>query len=348
MTNVMKHAGFGSLLVLISACGSKNDAAPDDTSPARSAASTDAGGILPRGAGSTKVDLAAQEFELTTASFTVPRGVGDVYKCESFKNPMNDDVAILDSESTMSPGSHHMFVFHGTGFNTDGPLIDSEQAGATACSGVTFPSDFLHAAQTQEQALAYPTGVGRLLAAGDGLYVVAHYINLGEEDLTAQVKVKFHYVPRNQVQYLASEIFLNQLALVVPASPATSAFASSYTTPFAMTLLGDVSHMHRRGTAFKATTNTGVTLYEGSDWDEPTATAYPSGLEVPAGTQITWQCAYDNTTGTALPFGESASTNEMCIMSGSLYSKDPAHQGEGMNNLVGSSSPVPFFSVATH
>jgi hypothetical protein len=36
-----------------------------------------------------------------------------------------------------------------------------------------------------------------------------------------------------------------------------------------------------------------------------------------------------------LSFGESASTNEMCIYAGTFYSTDPAHQGVPMNDATG-------------
>ena len=103
-----------------------------------------------------------------------------------------------------------------------------------------------------------------------------------------------------------------------------------------MKLLSGVSHMHSRGIGFTAVTNQAppVTLYTGTAWDEPQSTVYPTGLDIPSGTSITWTCSYDNKTTTTMTFGEHASNNEMCIFSGIFYTTDMAHQGVAMNDAI--------------
>jgi hypothetical protein len=254
----------------------------------------------------------------------VPAG-GEVYKCQNFQNTIGSDVAIVESDSFMSPGSHHMFVFHDPSFDTDtGTMAD--------CSGTEF-HDFLHSAQTPQQTVTYPATVGRKLASTEGLRILAHYLNSTSADLTAQVDVKFHYVPTSGVKYLASELFLNQALINVPTGMSTQ--SATYNTPWQANLLLSVSHMHKRGTNFLATTSTGVTLYQGKTWDEPQTNNYDPPLAIPSGTTITWACSYDNETGQALTFGESAATNEMCIFVGTYYSSDMAHQGVPMNSVIG-------------
>ncbi len=268
------------------------------------------------------------EKDISTVQFPVAVGGQDVYKCQNFANPFGEDIAILESDSAMSPGSHHMFVFHSTSYTTDtNAVVD--------CSGTEF-SDFLHSAQTPTQTITYPPGVGRFLSATEGLQIMVHYINLTEDTITGQVTVKFHYVPRNQVQYLAEEMFLNQALLTVPIGSSTQ--SATYTTPFASEMISGVSHMHARAVGFNASTNTGTTLYAcstGDCWNEPKPEAYSPPIPVPANTTITWSCMYDNNTGNTLTFGESAATNEMCIFSGIFYTTDMSHQGQAMNSVVG-------------
>jgi hypothetical protein len=77
--------------------------------------------------------------------------------------------------------------------------------------------------------------------------------------------------------------------------------------------------MHKQGIHFVATTSTGQTLYDGTEWAEPTPKSFNPPLHLASGTRITWACTYNNTTGKTLTFGESAGTNEMCIFPGEFY-----------------------------
>ena len=84
-----------------------------------------------------------------------------------------------------------------------------------------------------------------------------------------------------------------------------------------------VSHMHSRAISFSGTTSTGQTIYKGTSWNEPVPVQYKPAMSVSAGTVITWACTYNNTTGQTLTFGESANTNEMCILAGVAYPATP-------------------------
>src|SRR6185503_13960103 len=66
---------------------------------------------------------------LTMDPFVVHAGE-EVYKCQNFANPFNGDAEIARFESHMTPGSHHMLLFHGDEYDADGPLVD--------CSGLEF------------------------------------------------------------------------------------------------------------------------------------------------------------------------------------------------------------------
>jgi hypothetical protein len=59
---------------------------------------------------------------IKTTSRTVAAGE-EAFFCQNFSNPFGQDVDVLQSESFMTPGSHHMFVFYEQGA-TDGPLED--------------------------------------------------------------------------------------------------------------------------------------------------------------------------------------------------------------------------------
>jgi hypothetical protein len=119
-------------------------------------------------------------------------------------------------------------------------------------------------------------------------------------------------------------MFFNNLAIYVgPNSPGSA--KKTCGVPYDVQLINVVSHMHMFGTNFLATTSDGQKLYETTDWDEPQPTVFDPPLTIKAGTQITYECKYQNTTSGILTFGDSAKTNEMCILSGTYF---PAPNGD--------------------
>jgi hypothetical protein len=121
----------------------------------------------------------------------------------------------------------------------------------------------------------------------------------------------------NLVTQHAGVLYLNNLAVMAP--PGLSQSAASYTLPQDIYMMSSASHMHRGGTKFVSTTSTGKTLYTTTDWDEPRGLPYSPPLVLKSGTSISWTCTYDNTTGTLLSFGESATKNVMCISVSVFY-----------------------------
>lgn len=260
------------------------------------------------------------EFTLTSAAFDVPAGA-EVYKCQNFRNPIGADVAVVETSSFMAAGSHHMFVFHGSTFNADSNAISD-------CSGNEF-HDYIHVAQVPQETITYPAGVGRSLPGGDGLRILAHYLNTGTTTLHAQIALTFKYVQPNEVTYLAAQMFLNQGRLLVP--PGVSTQSSTFTIPYDIEMLYAVSHMHKHGTHFVATTSAGQTVYDGMDWDEPVEAAYSPPMHIAGGSTLTWACTFNNDTGGYLTFGDSAITNEMCIVNAVFY---PSQAGQNQGKAL--------------
>jgi hypothetical protein len=203
---------------------------------------------------------------------------------------------------------------------------NADSGTTSPCSGLEF-GPYAHSAQTPQGVIRYPEGVGRRINRGTGLRVMMHYLNSGSSPYQAEVTVNFHYVPANQIQYEAGSVFLNNLRINVrPNSPGSA--TATCTTSGDAKIIGAVSHMHKYATHFSATTNTGQTIYEGTEWDEPEPRGFTPPLEIASGTQITWECQYENTSNQPLTFGDSANTNEMCILSGTYF---PAPGGASLN-----------------
>ncbi|HVU04683.1 MAG TPA: hypothetical protein VHE30_23170 [Polyangiaceae bacterium] len=280
------------------------------------AISTGAGGTTSGSGGETSAGTGGwQELTFTSDTFTVAAG-DEVYRAQNFANPIGHDVDIIESESTMAKGSHHMFAFHGASYNQDGAIGDS--------TGIEF-APYIHTAQTPEQLTRYPAGIGRYLPGADGIRLQVHYINTSDQDIQASVSLRIRYVNTDQVTFHAAEIFLNDVGVRVP--PGTSTATTTVSMPYDVKLLGAGSHMHRRAVGFDSTTNDGREIYTTTDWNEPVAAAFDPTIDIAQGGSITWSCTYDNQTGQTLTFGESAATNEMCIFSGVYY---PAPNGAGI------------------
>jgi hypothetical protein len=243
----------------------------------------------------------------------------EAFKCQSFINPFRRDVDILTSESTMTPGSHHLFAFHASGL-VSGPVAP--------CGGLEF-HPYIHSAQVPHLLTTYPPNVGRFLPGSDGVQILAHYLNTTTETIHANVKLVLAVTDPANVTVQASHVFMNNFGLSV-APHSKSVATHSCTIPSDIKLLAAASHMHQRGVHFTATIPDGTILYETSLWSDPQPRLFDPPMAIPAGTDVTWTCDYDNTTDLTLTFGQSAVTNEMCIFAGIYY---PAPQGQGIECL---------------
>ncbi|HVW25875.1 MAG TPA: hypothetical protein VHC69_10920 [Polyangiaceae bacterium] len=279
--------------------------------------STGVGGIAQGGAGGAATGtggvpvVAGTEYTFTTGHFSVPPG-SEVYKCQDFTNPFNKDIGIVQEVTNLTPGSHHMFAFVLP--NNQLSLMDN----LADCpeGGVEF-HDYLMTSGSPVATITYPTSTGRIFTASNGLRLNVHLINTDSAPKDAYVVYKVVYVDPSTLTNKVASIFLNQVTLSVP--PGMSTQSKTYTLSQDINLMDAASHMHKQGIHFVATTNTGQTLYDGTDWQEPQARSFDPPLHLASGTRITWACTYNNTTGTTLSFGESAASNEMCIFPGEFY-----------------------------
>ncbi|HZS35650.1 MAG TPA: hypothetical protein VFF06_02425 [Polyangia bacterium] len=255
---------------------------------------------------------------LTLDPFTVQAG-GEVFKYQDFVNPFGGvDTEVSAWESHMSTGSHHLLVFYQT-VTSNQPLVDG--------NGLMFgPTPY--GAQQPDLTITYPDGVAALVPGNQGIRIQAHYLNASPNTINPTVKVVFHIAKAGTVTQHAGVFFmLNPDVTTAPMS--TRTVTKSCPIPFAANLIYATGHMHQHATDFTATTN-GTMFYQTSDWSQaPTRTLSPP-LQVTAGQMLTWSCTFDNQTSSTLIFGESAQTNEMCILSGQYYPV-PA----GSNPLIG-------------
>ncbi|MGA7122645.1 MAG: hypothetical protein WBY94_21275 [Polyangiaceae bacterium] len=256
----------------------------------------------------------AYSVTLTMDAFTVPAGQ-EVYMCQDFANPFNGMQADIKTyELHMAQGSHHMFAFYKTNA-TNSSVAPCPQG------GLQF-APFTFTAQTQDVVQTYPEGVGATIPSTTGFTLNAHYVNTGSAPVTGHVALTMHVAKTGIITQHAGVIFLNQALLSVPptatmANPSTS--TSTYTLPQDAYVMFSSSHMHKRATNFVSKASSGETLFQTTQWAEPPPATYTPPVHLTSGTNITWSCSYYNDTGQTLTFGESASTNVMCISVSIFY-----------------------------
>jgi hypothetical protein len=253
--------------------------------------------------------------------FDVPPG-GEVYLCQNFKNPFGSDVDIVQSQSQMTPGSHHLFVFK------PGASADAGFEGSVApCSGLEF-HDLVYGSQTSTSVTTYPAGVGQFVAGTQTLRLQAHYLNTGTDTIHAKVLVAFDVALEPVLAHAAWLLLNNNWVSVPPGASSASTSLSILPEAGDIKLLTVQSHMHRHGVHFAASLADGTPIYETDQWSEPQPKSFdPPGFAIAAGSTIDFTCDYQNDTGSTLTFGESASDNEMCLFGGLYY---PAPNGKGI------------------
>ena len=270
-----------------------------------------------------------QQYTLTMDSFEVPPGA-EFYKCQDMPNPFGKDIAILQTESNVSLGAHHMFAFRISAgeavFARDGskgPIVDCPSG------GLEF-HPYFHLTQRAHDVTTYPAGVGRSLKAADVIRFNVHYLNTTGATIQVGAQVTVSYVSASAVSQLAAEIFVFSASLQVPVGMSTQTLA--YQVPMDLKFLQVTGHMHRRGTHYEASAiaaATGATrpLYSSDNWDEPVSLDLTPGFEMKSGDTLQYACTYNNDTGATLTYGESAATNEMCNFFGVFY---PSVNGSGL------------------
>jgi len=266
------------------------------------------GAARPKGVVADAAALDSVVIKMT--EFTVPAGQ-EIYKCQNFSNPFGTQVDIDRFESHMPEGSHHMIVFFMDGADagvTNGPLED--------CSGSEFhPNVF--GAQTPDSVIDLPSGIGVTIPATTSLRYQLHFINTSTADEVAGVTTTFHIAKSGSITSHAGQLLFSNEDISIPPN-GTAQVTKTCSAPTPISLLGVSAHVHRHAVDFVATTD-GTQLYETKSWTDATPVRFNPPFALPANQGVTFTCSYVNDTAVAVTFGQSALTDEMCILGGIYY-----------------------------
>jgi hypothetical protein len=272
---------------------------------------------------------------------------GETLMCIYAQMPMDRGViAVPSAESIFTPGSHHLLAYR-----SDLTQIPDGQTGVWSCADGTWmvhERGSYYEAQQPMSRRDLPPGVAHRFQPGEVVIIQTHYLNPSTDPLDAHAQLTLHTVDVATVPNEAGSIIFSDINISVPAGgKSRSTMTCTLPTDIHPALLW--SHMHKQGINFVATTDdtaaaaTLGTLYTEMDWDEPHPRAYPYDPPVTlhANTHITFSCDFANPNSYSLTFGQSAETNEMCILHGMYWPRNTTNGVEGCRSGMSSHTMLP-------
>jgi Copper type II ascorbate-dependent monooxygenase, C-terminal domain len=254
----------------------------------------------------------------------------EIQVCKYIRMPTTESAyAVNRTSHEYSAGSHHFLVYR-----TD---LDEIPAGGdefTDCNEAGWMSKVrgvVYGAQTTDGEFVMPQGVAQRFRPGEVMMVQAHYLNATPNSLDAAMHFHMQLVDPATATEEAGVLFFFNPAIVVPAS-GTSSAELRCPLPADATLGFAVSHMHKRGVGYLATTDDSAAssalgpLYETQKWDEPIPRVFPLDppARIAAGSSISYRCDYQNTDPATVVAGTSAETDEMCMFVGMYWPRQSA------------------------
>ncbi len=271
---------------------------------------------------------------------------GEIFLCYYVTLPNDAEFDVGSFQSWMSPGSSHHFIVYqqaaGNGTNGAGLPVIAQPSG-TIQDCPTATGNWLYATSTPGEVITstMPDGVGLPFPAGQAIVLNMHFINAGTT--TVYPKVKFNILRAKNVQYKAAALVSFNRSINVPAAsasgPGTQTVNGTCTVPAGSKVFSMSTHTHKHATAAVVNFVRGGTTTEivhtgsatayppmqrtgtGTDWEHPGVSLWPGPefLTTQDGDAFTYSCAYVNTASTPVTVGETAASNEMCMMVGYFY-----------------------------
>ena len=269
--------------------------------------------------------VAPPEPPIATATIKVPQvAPGDEdTQCVQVKLKNAAAINVIKLHNTLSVGSHHFIL---TALND----AAAPEKPLTRCTG--FGASILGApltiTQAHEDVMQLPEGVGYHLNAGHVLHLEMHYINTTDKPIDISATTELYAAkPEAQLQP-AAVLLIGTADINVPAHSMKETTQKFLKLPAGMDgvkFYAITGHTHRFGTNVQVSLASSATqpvmdLYtpKNFDWEAPESKQLTPHVSVPQNGGFLLKCAWNNTSDTALKWGESA-LQEMCFFWGYYY-----------------------------
>jgi len=185
--------------------------------------------------------------------------------------------------------SHHFYLLDASGLVPHTTALVDGPASACVDGTNLLP---LVAALGPREALRLPDGIRLPWSTPQALVMNLHVVNGSDRPTTVRVSVRLDLRPTPRETRLATRwgVQVDQID-VLPFTTAT--VAARWTLPAPLALLTFGGHMHAQGTLLRAYRD-GAQWYEQNDWEHPPQLRFLPPEVLPAGTELTVECTYDN------------------------------------------------------
>lgn len=271
-------------------------------------------------------------FQVITQGVTLGPYEDDEW-CETVVVPGTPDqkYAIQSFDVGMTPHYHHIFVAKAPpGSVSESLMIPGERKRCVGGAHVTYGADLVPIPLPQGELVhvEYPEGVGLVVYGGQKISINYHYLNTGEENAVAKVKLNFNgeIVDANSaITELQQFGFYNQDIHI----PAHGSYSSRWSVTFSQDIyVRDLfRHTHSLGTDFpihyftgprNGGPETGALIYNSTDYQNDPGYVFEEPVLIRAGDGFTFTCNWLNDRDYPVAFGPTAD-DEMCMLLGTWW-----------------------------
>lgn len=249
---------------------------------------------------------------LITSSWSLQPGT-ELYQCATVTVPR--DMYITELRPMIPIGTHHTVMSIGT---VRGP----DNAGYECSNPFEFGGRFIYGTGVGSKPFQYPEGVALKLSAGQQVHINLHLFNTGDAVLSGTSGVEVRETEASKVQNQA-RMELNGPTDTLNIPTGVSTQTGTCTALSEINVVSFQPHMHQLGTHLTYTVTPTVgeayKLYDQDyTFDGQEHVMFDPIRTLHKGDVLKIECSYNNTTGSAVGFGESTK-DEMCFAGMTIY-----------------------------
>ncbi len=253
--------------------------------------------------------------------FPVAAGA-EVHICQFVRMPQTgDEIFVSGGDYDTSTGTHHFLVFRTAPDMPEQPL--GEPVDCYEGDGVMqYERGFVTGGQLEHESEDFPLGLGLPFESGAVLLMQMHVVNASAAEIDASVHLDLRTIVKERVRERVGTFRFYDPFIYVPAGAGSTA-AMRCPISHDVTLLSGGAHMHARGVDYRAYADLAGAppavepFYTTTDWQHPPY--WIGAMELPAGSNIRFECDYENASDVPIVQGLSALDDEMCMFSGFYF-----------------------------
>jgi hypothetical protein len=276
----------------------------------------------------------ARGFRITSPDVPIYPG-DEVTFCYYFQTPNTTELSIKKWASHMTPGSHHLVAFLTPTMLQHPGTMSTKDCGFSAGGPV-----WTYSAQAPDAEAALPLDdgaglpVGQPIKAGQYGFLQVHYLNATDNVIQAHVQLDaFAHDEGIQVTPAGPFVTYNDQINIGPGTPALPTQGMVRGTCDFRTIGGGPlkfynisTHTHKQG-VHTFVSDGATTVFDSTSWDHPGIRTWNAAPFFSFSTgALTYQCEYLNPNNRTITAGNSAATDEMCMVVGYYF---PAPGGAG-------------------